>query len=162
VTPDGTPIPLLEQNRGRWDRLLIERGFTALLRARALGQPPGPYVLQAAIAAGHARAHDAGDTDWAQIASLYQLLGQLTPSPVVELNRAVAVGMVDGPAAGLSIVDAIAGDPALQGYHLLPTVRGDLLAKLGRLGEARAEFARAAQLTGNARERQVLLRRAAG
>ena len=160
VDPNGRPIPLLEQNRGRWDQLLIRRGFTALLRAGKLDRPYGPYVLQAAIAACHAGAHSARETDWDRIATLYETLIHLAPSPVAELNRAVAVAMASGPAAGLRIVDGLADQPALRGYHLLPTVRGDLLAKLGRMGEARAEFERAAELTGNAREREVLQRRA--
>jgi RNA polymerase sigma factor (sigma-70 family) len=160
VDPDGEPIPLLEQNRGRWDQLLIRRGFTAMLRARELGRPAGPYLLQAAIAACHAQARSAAETDWPRIATLYESLAQLTPSPVVQLNRAVAVAMAFGPAGGLRLVDELADQPALRGYHLLPAVRGDLLAKLGRLDEARAEFRRAAELTGNARERAVLRRRA--
>jgi predicted RNA polymerase sigma factor len=160
LDPDGDPVPLLEQNRGRWDQLLIRRGFTALLRARQLAGPPGPYLLQAAIAACHARARSAEETDWAAIVALYDTLVRLAPSPVVELNRAVAVGMAAGPAAGLAVVDELTGQPALRGYHLLPTVRGDLLARLGRRAEARAEFLRAAQLAGNARERAVLARRA--
>jgi RNA polymerase sigma-70 factor (ECF subfamily) len=159
IGPAGEPIPLLEQNRGRWDRLLIERGFTALLRAEKLGVPLGPYVLQGAIAACHAQAGEAGDTDWRRIATLYEALAHVAPSPVVELNRAVAVAMAYGPARGLEIVDAVAGE--LDGYHLLPSVRGDLLAKLGRAEEARAEFERAAALTRNERERTVLLDRAA-
>jgi predicted RNA polymerase sigma factor len=159
--PDGLPVPLPEQNRGRWDQLLIRRGFTALLRAQRLGGPPGPYVLQAAIAAGHARARTAAETDWRQIAELYRGLAALTPSPVVELNRAVAVAMADGPAAGLRIVDGLAGDPALAGYHHLPSVRGDLLARLGRHAEAAVEFRRAAALTRNAAERAALEKRAA-
>jgi RNA polymerase sigma factor (sigma-70 family) len=159
--PSGEPVPLHEQDRALWDRLLIHRGFAALLRAREIGAPPGPYVLQAAIAASHAQAATAADTDWAQIASLYGHLAEVAPSPIVELNRAVAVGMADGPEAGLRLVDAIAGDPALRGYPLLPGVRGDLLARLGRTAEARAEFERAAELTRNAPERRVLLGRAA-
>jgi len=167
TNPQGEPIPLLEQDRGRWDTILIQRGLSALERAEALGEL-GPYALQAAIAACHARAQTAEQTDWARIATLYAALGQLSPSPVVELNRAVAVGLAFGPAAGLELADALLDEPMLQGYHLLPAVRGDLLAKLGRhtekLGrhtEARAEFERAASLTRNERERQVLLRRAA-
>ncbi|MGE5287455.1 MAG: RNA polymerase sigma factor [Micromonosporaceae bacterium] len=159
--PNGEPIPLLEQNRGRWDQLLIRRGFTALLRAEQLGAPPGPYVVQAAIAACHARARTAEETDWEQIAALYNVLGRLMPTPVVELNRAVAVAMAHGPAEGLELVDALTSQPALKSYHLLPSVRGDLLAKLGRYEEARKEFERAASLTQNARERTVLLGRAA-
>jgi RNA polymerase sigma factor (sigma-70 family) len=160
VGPGGEPVPLLDQNRGRWDQLLIRRGYAALLRAERLGRPVGPYVLQAAIAACHARARRPEDTDWAAIAALYGSLGRLTPTPVVELNRAVAVAMADGPERGLEIVDAIAGSPGLRGYHLLPTVRGDLLARLGRVVEAQAEFARAASLTRNERERAVLRERA--
>jgi len=158
--PAGEPVPLLEQNRGRWDQLLIRRGFTALLRAEQAGAP-GPYVVQAAIAACHARAHTAAETDWPQIAALYQVLAALTPSPVVELNRAVAVAMASGPAAGLEIVDILAAEPALATYHYLPSVRGDLLARLGRHDEAAAEFRRAAALTRNAPERVILERRAA-
>ncbi len=159
--PGGEPIPLLEQDRGRWDRLLIRRGFAALLRAERLGQPPGPYVVQAAIAACHAQAATAADTDWPRIAALYQTLAAIAPSPVAELNRAVAVGMAHGPARGLELADRLATGPELRRYHLLPSVRGDLLAKLGRDDEARAEFERAAALTRNAQERAVLLRRAA-
>jgi RNA polymerase sigma factor (sigma-70 family) len=161
LSPDGDPIPILEQNRGQWDQLLIRRGFTALLRAEQAG-PPGPYVLQAAIAASHARARAAGDTDWEQIAALYQNLARLTPTPVVELNRAVAVAMAYGPARGLALVDVLASQQALANYHLLPSVRGDLLARLGRQDEARLEFERAASLASNARERALLLQRAAG
>jgi predicted RNA polymerase sigma factor len=160
LSPAGLPVPLPEQNRGRWDQLLIRRGFTALLRAER-GGPPGPYVLQAAIAACHARAHTAAETDWAQIAALYQALAALTPSPVVELNRAVAVAMADSPERGLEIVDGLAAEPALAGYHHLPSVRGDLLARLGRHDEAASEFRRAASLTKNIPERTVLLQRAA-
>nr|WP_067457198.1 RNA polymerase sigma factor [Actinomadura macra] len=159
--PSGEPVPLRDQDRGLWDRLLIRRGFAALLRAKEIGGPPGPYVLQAAIAACHAQAHTAEDTDWTQIASLYEILTRVTPSPVVELNRAVAVGMADGPAAGLALADALVDEPSLRGYHLLPSVRGDLLARLGRPAEARAEFERAAELTRNAPARKVLLDRAA-
>jgi predicted RNA polymerase sigma factor len=161
LSPAGLPVPLPEQSRGRWDQLLIRRGFTALLRAERLGGPPGPYVLQAAIAACHARAQTAADTDWRQIAMLYQALAALTPSPVVELNRAVAVAMADGPERGLEIVDSLAAEPALAGYHHLPSVRGDLLARLGRYDEAAGEFRRAAALTRNNPERTVLLQRAA-
>jgi predicted RNA polymerase sigma factor len=160
VGPSGEPILLLEQNRGRWDHLLIRRGLTALKRAEALGGAGGPYALQAAIAACHARARTPEETDWKRIAALYATLAQLTPSPVVELNRAVAVAMAFGPAAGLDLVDALTAEPALQGYHLLPSVRGDFLAKLGRYDEARGEFERAASLTQNARERALLLERA--
>jgi RNA polymerase sigma factor (sigma-70 family) len=157
----GLPVPLAEQNRGRWDQLLIRRGFTALLRARELGGPPGSYVLQAAIAACHARARAADGTDWPQIAALYQALAAISPSPVVELNRAVAVSMADGPERGLRIVDRLATEPALASYHYLPSVRGDLLVRLDRPGEAAAEFRRAASLTRNIPERTVLLQRAA-
>ncbi|MER7808546.1 RNA polymerase sigma factor [Streptomyces sp900116325] len=158
--PDGEPVLLAEQNRSRWDRLLIRRGYAALERANALGGAPGPYALQAAIAACHAHAVMYEETDWAVIATLYGLLVKAAPSPVVELNRAVAVSMAEGPEAGLALVDALAGDPALAAYHLLPSVRGDLLARLGRADEARAEFVRAAELTRNARERALLLARA--
>jgi RNA polymerase sigma factor (sigma-70 family) len=161
LSPTGEPIPLLEQDRGNWDQLLIRRGFTALLRAQQLGRPPGPYVIQAAIAACHARARSAGQTDWEQIAALYGKLIMLTPTAVVELNRAVAVAMAFGPARGLALADGLASRPELRSYHLLPSVRGDLLAKLGRTQEARVEFERAASLTRNARERAVLLQRAA-
>jgi predicted RNA polymerase sigma factor len=161
LSPDGVPVPLPEQDRGRWDQLLIRRGFAALLRAEQPGGPPGPYVLQAAIAACHARARTAAGTDWEQIALLYQALVALVPSPVVELNRAVAVAMADSPERGLQIVDGLATEPALAGYHHLPSVRGDLLARLGRREEAAAEFRRAAALTRNIPERAVLLRRAA-
>jgi RNA polymerase sigma factor (sigma-70 family) len=161
VGPAGEPVLLLDQDRARWDQLLIRRGLAALARAEALERAPGPYALQAAIAACHARARTGDETDWARIAALYAALAQLAPSPVVELNRAVAVAMAFGPAAGLKLVDALASDPLLSGYHLLPSVRGDLLAKLGRLDEARAEFMRAAALTRNARERALLLARAA-
>lgn len=161
LSPAGLPVPLPEQNRSRWDQLLIRRGFTALLRAERLGAPPGPYVLQAAIAACHARTHTAADTDWKQIALLYQALAALTPSPVVELNRAVAVAMADSPERGLEIVDGLAAKPTLAGYHHLPSVRGDLLARLGRHDEAAGEFRRAASLTRNTPERTVLLQRAA-
>jgi predicted RNA polymerase sigma factor len=161
LSPAGLPVPLPEQNRGRWDQLLIRRGFTALLRAGQLGGPPGPYLLQAAIAACHARARTASDTDWKQIATLYQALAVLAPSPVGELNRAVAVAMADGPERGLEIVDGLAAEPALAGYHHLPSVRGDLLTRLGRHDEAASEFRRAASLTKNIAERTVLLLRAA-
>jgi RNA polymerase sigma-70 factor (ECF subfamily) len=160
VGAGGEPILLLDQNRARWDRLLIRRGFAALARAETLGGALGPFALQASIAACHARALDPADTDWARIAALYDALAQLTPSPVVELNRAVAVSMAFGPQAGLAIVDAIAGDRALAGYHLLPSVRGDLLQRMGRDGEAAAEFRRAAAMTRNERERALLLARA--
>jgi predicted RNA polymerase sigma factor len=161
VGPLGEPVLLLEQDRGHWDQLLIRRGLTALGRAESLGGSPGPYSLQAAIAACHARARTAEETDWRRIASLYDALAQLVPSPVVALNRAVAVGMAFGPAAGLELVDSLTAEPALQSYHLLPSVRGDLLAKLGRADEARGEFERAASLTRNTRERDLLLGRAA-
>jgi len=160
VGPDGEPILLLDQNRARWDQLLIRRGLAALARAQAQG-PAGPYALQAAIAACHARARSAEATDWPRIVALYQQLAAITPSPVIELNLAVAVAMADGPQAGLARVDALATDPTLKSYHLLPSVRGDLLKKLGRLEEARAEFERAAALTQNAREKKLLLARAA-
>ncbi|MER7725432.1 RNA polymerase sigma factor [Streptomyces sp. NPDC096323] len=162
--PDGAVVLLADQNRARWDRLLIRRGLAALLRAgdtaAKAGQALGPYALQAAIAACHARTARFEDTDWATIAALYDRLAVLTPSPVVELNRAVAVSMAEGPAAGLVLVDALAADPALKGYHLLPSVRGDLLERMGRTDEARAEFVRAAELTRNERERALLLGRA--
>jgi len=159
--PSGEPILLLDQDRGRWDHLLVRRGLTALERAEALGGALGPYALQAAIAACHARARTGDETDWARIAALYDALAQLSPSPVVALNRAVAVSMAFGPAAGLELVDALMSEPALEQYHLLPSVRGDLLAKLGRSAEARVEFERAAALTRNAKERDLLLQRAA-
>jgi RNA polymerase sigma-70 factor, ECF subfamily len=158
--PTGEPILLLDQDRARWDQLLIRRGLAALERASRLNGSRGPYVLQASIAACHARARVAADTDWAAIVALYGELARLTPSPVVELNRAVAVSMASGPAAALSLVDAIVSEPALKNYHLLPSVRGDLLMKLGRFDEARPEFERAASLTRNARERDLLLGRA--
>ena len=158
--PAGEPILLLDQNRARWDHLLIRRGLAALERADALAASSGPYALQAAIAACHARALDVASTDWQRIAALYEQLGKLTPSPVIELNRAVAVGMAFGPAAGLELIERLSLNPALQSYHLLPSVRADLLFKLGRFAEARAEFERAALLTRNARERELLLNRA--
>jgi predicted RNA polymerase sigma factor len=169
--PKGEPILLLEQDRSRWDRLLIRRGLAALERAEQLALADdasraggtrglGPYALQAAIAACHARALRAADTDWQRIAALYDALAQLSPSPIVELNRAVALSMAYGPQAGLEVVDSLLDAPALKNYHLLPSVRGDLLAKLGRASEARAEFTRAASLTQNERERQLLLARA--
>ncbi|TMG40930.1 MAG: RNA polymerase subunit sigma-24, partial [Chloroflexi bacterium] len=161
VGPSGEPVLLLEQDRTRWDRLLIRRGLAALERAELLGGAMGPYALQAAIAACHARAATATETDWPRIVALYDAVAQLVPSPVVELNRAVAVGMAFGPQAGLDLVDALVGEPMLKTYHLLPAVRGDLLRKLGRSEEARAEFERAALLTENARERELLERRAA-
>jgi RNA polymerase sigma factor (sigma-70 family) len=159
--PGGAPILLLEQDRARWDQLLIHRGLAALAHAEALGGASGPYALQAAIAACHARARTAEETDWQHIAALYAALMQVTPSPIVELNRAVAVAMAFGPAAGLAIVDTLVADGTLADYHLLPSVRGDLLFKLGRLDEARAEFERAAEMTRNSRERELLLERAA-
>ena len=161
TSPRGKPVLLLDQDRRSWDRLLIGRGLAALERAERLGSGFGPYTLQAAIAACHARAPTAAATDWRRIAALYDALSQLAPSPVVELNRAVAVAMAFGPAAGLEIVDALRAEPALGNYHLLPSVRGDLLAKLGRSDEARAELKRAAELTRNERERALLLERAA-
>jgi RNA polymerase sigma factor (sigma-70 family) len=161
VGPSGEPILLLEQDRARWDQLLIHRGLTALARAEALGGTLGPYALQASIAACHARATTPDATDWTRITALYDALAQLTPSPVVEVNRAVAYAMAFGPAAGLEIADPLLTEPSLRHYHLLPAVRGDLLAKLGRFDEARAEFERAATLTRNARERALLLERAA-
>jgi RNA polymerase sigma-70 factor (ECF subfamily) len=165
TSPSGEPILLLDQNRARWDQLLIRRGLAALALAEAqakkTGDTLGPYALQAAIAACHARARTAEETDWARIVGLYGALSEITPSPVVELNRAVALAMLFGPAAGLEVVDALTAEPALKAYHLLPSVRGDLLHKLGRLDEARAEFERAASLTRNERERSLLLARAA-
>jgi len=160
VTASGKPTLLLDQDRALWDQLLIRRGLAALDRAQALGETPGPYLLQASIAACHARARTPEETDWLRIAGLYADLAQLMPSPVVELNRAVAVAMAFGPAAGLALVDGLTSDPALEKYHLLPAVRGDFLAKLGRLDEARLEFERAASLARNARERELLLERA--
>jgi RNA polymerase sigma factor (sigma-70 family) len=161
VGPSGEPILLLDQNRARWDQLLIRRGLAALKRAEELGGANGQYALQAAIAACHARARAPAETDWARIVALYDALARLMPSPVVELNRAVAVGMAFGPAAGLELVDSLTSEPSLKSYHLLPAVRGDLLDKLGRFDEARAEFERAASLTQNGRERTLLLERAA-
>ncbi|HEV3075111.1 MAG TPA: RNA polymerase sigma factor [Thermoanaerobaculia bacterium] len=161
IGPAGEPVLLLDQDRARWDHVLVHRGLAALERAEKLGGAFGPYALQAAIAACHARARTAAETDWARIAALYDALAQLAPSPVVELNRAVAIAMAFGPAAGLALVDELASEPLLEGYHLLPGVRGDLLAKLGRFEEARAELERAASLARNARERQLLLDRAA-
>jgi RNA polymerase sigma-70 factor (ECF subfamily) len=158
--PSGEPILLLDQNRAGWDRLLIGRGLTALDRARQLGGARGPYALQAAIAACHARAFRPEDTDWARIAGLYAILAEVSPSPVVELNRAVAVSMAFGPQAGLDLVDALTAEQSLRGYHLLPSVRGDLLLKLGRADEARAEFERAAELTSNQAERRLSRQRA--
>jgi len=165
TSASGEPVLLMEQDRARWDQLLIRRGLAALDRAedaaQAIGVAPGPYMIQAAIAACHARARAAEETDWRRIAGLYAALAARTRSPIVELNRAVAVAMADGPDAGLALADALQDEPSLQGYHLLPAVRADLLQKLGRLGEARAAFARAAELTRNGRERAMLLRRAA-
>jgi RNA polymerase sigma factor (sigma-70 family) len=160
TSPLGEPILLLDQDRGRWDQLLIHRGLAALDHAEKLGGTLGPYALQAAIAACHARARTPEETDWARIVTLYEALAQLAPSPVVELNRAVAVAMALGPAAGLALVDALNSEPSLKAYHLLPSVRGDLLRKLGRFEEARVEFERAATLTRNGRERELMLDRA--
>jgi predicted RNA polymerase sigma factor len=160
VSSSGEPILLLDQNRAHWDQLLIRRGFAALDRAEKLGGMGGPYALQAAIAACHARALSPEATDWARIVALYEALAQLAPSPIVELNRAVAVAMALGPAAGLEVVDGLIAEPSLRNYHLLPSVRGDLLKKLGRFDEARGEFERAAALTRNARERELLIDRA--
>jgi RNA polymerase sigma factor (sigma-70 family) len=159
VGPSGEPILLLDQNRAHWDQLLIRRGLTALERAERIGREPGWYALQAEIAACHARARAQEETDWAGIVALYDRLAHVAPSPIVELNRAVAVAMASGPAAGLELVDALAAEGSLENYHLLPSVRGELLKKLGRLDEARAEFERAASLTRNAKERELLLRR---
>ena len=161
IGPDGEIIPLFEQNRARWDQLLIRRGLAALERAEALGGEMGPYALQAAIAACHARARAPEETNWERIVALYDALAQLKPSPVIELNRAVAIGMAFGPAAGLEIVDELTTEPSLKDYHFLPAARGDLLARLGRNDEARMEFERAAALTRNERERELLLKRAA-
>jgi predicted RNA polymerase sigma factor len=161
VGPGGEPILLLDQDRTRWDRLLIGRGLAALAKAERIGGSLGPYALQAAIAACHARALRPEDTDWQRIVALYDALAELTPSPIIELNRAVAISMADGPEAGLDIVDSLTNEPALKSYHLLPAVRGDLLFKLGRLDEARSDFERAAFLTQNSRERKLLLDRAA-
>jgi RNA polymerase sigma factor (sigma-70 family) len=158
--PSGEPILLLDQDRGRWDQILIRRGFAALARAEHLGGARGPYALQAAIVACHARARTAEETDWERIVALYDALAELTPSPIVELNRAVAVSMAYGPAAGLKLVEALGSEPSLKMYHLLPSVRGDLLLKLGRPSEARPEFEHAASLTRNVRERELLLDRA--
>ena len=160
VGPSGEPIVLLDQNRAKWDRLLIQRGLAALQRAESLGGASGPFALQAAIAACHARARTADETDWVRIASLYQALAQVTPSPIVELNRAVAISMAYGPTEGLKLVDTLTSEPSLAHYHLLPSVRGDFLRKLGRFEEARVELERAASLTRNARERELLLERA--
>jgi RNA polymerase sigma factor (sigma-70 family) len=161
VGPSGEPVLLMDQDRGRWDHVLVRRGLAALARAEELGGGLGPYTLQASIAACHAQARTGEETDWGRIATLYETLARITPSPIVDLNRAVAVGMAVGPAAGLALVDALTTEPSLKSYHLLPSVRGDLLAKLGRTGEARDEFERAASLTRNMRERELLLTRAA-
>ena len=161
VAANGEPVLLLEQDRSLWDQVLVRRGLAALERAEQLGGARGPYALQAAIAACHARARVASETDWARIAVLYAALAQVAPSPIVELNRGVALSMGFGPAAGLEVIDPLVRDGALDGYHLLPSVRGDLLAKLGRFDEARAELERAASMTRNARERALLLERAA-
>jgi predicted RNA polymerase sigma factor len=158
--PSGEPVLLLDQNRAHWDQLLIRRGLAALDRAEKLGGSLGPYALQAAIAACHARARTGEETDWARIVALYGELARVSPSPIVELNRAVAVAMASGPAAGLELVDSLTSEPSLKSYHLLPSVRGDFLKKLGRFDEARSEFERAAELTRNARERELLLDRA--
>jgi predicted RNA polymerase sigma factor len=159
--PHGEPVLLLEQNRAAWDRVLIHRGLIALARGEALGETRGPYLLQAAIAVCHARAVTPADTDWVYITALYDELVRLVPTPVVELNRAVAVAMAYGPAAGLELADQLSAEGSLESYHLLPSVRGDLLARLGRYAEARGEFERAALLTRNARESRLLLDRAA-
>ena len=161
VSPSGKPVVLMDQDRSRWDHMLVRRGLAALERAEQLGGSAGPYALQAAIAACHARARTSSETDWPRIAALYDALSKITPSPIVELNRAVAISMAFGPAAGLAIVDELTSEPSLEGYHLLPTVRGDFLAKLGRNDEARAELERAASLTRNTTERDLLLERAA-
>lgn len=161
VSASGEPVLLMDQNRAQWDRLLIRRGLAALERCRKLSRPLGPYALQAAISACHAQAPAAADTDWARIAALYEALSRVAPSPIVELNRAVAISMAFGPAFGLQLVDELMREPALTEYHLLPSVRGDLLAKLGRMDEARSEFERAAAMTRNSREQQLLLKRAA-
>jgi RNA polymerase sigma factor (sigma-70 family) len=161
VGPSGEPVLLLDQDRARWDHVLVRRGLAALARAEQLGGAEGPYALQAAIAACHARARTGAETDWTRIADLYAVLARIAPSPIVDLNRAVAVSMALGPAAGLELVDQLTSEPSLKTYHLLPSVRGDLLAKLGRSDEARDEFERAATLTRNGRERDLLLRRAA-
>ena len=161
VGPSGEPVLLLDQNRSHWDQLLIGRGLTALRRSQELGGTRGPYALQAAISACHARARTPQETDWKQIVELYGELARVAPSPIVELNRAVAMGMAYGPAAGLELIEVLVDEPSLKSYHLLPTVRGDLLAKLGRFEEARVEFERAASLTRNAREQNLLMARAA-
>jgi predicted RNA polymerase sigma factor len=161
VGPSGEPILLFDQKRALWDQLLIRRGLRALERAEKLGGARGPYALQAAIAACHARARTPEDTDWPRIVALYTMLSEVVPSPIVELNRAVALGMAFGPQTGLDVIDGLTEEPLLRSYHLLPSVRGDLLVKLGRFHEARSEFERAASLTRNARERDLLLVRAA-
>jgi predicted RNA polymerase sigma factor len=160
VGRSGEPVLLLDQDRGRWDHLLIQRGLRALEQAERLGRTLGPYALQASIAACHARAYTAEETDWRKIAALYDALAETAPSPVVQLNRAVALSMVYGPSAGLEVVETLLGEPSMRSYYLLPSVRGDLLFRLGRVDEARAEFERAAGLTRNARERDLLLGRA--
>jgi len=160
VDAQGEPILLLNQDRSQWDQLLIHRGFDALERVEQLGGAAGPYAVQAAIAACHARARSGDETDWARIVTLYEALGRLNPSPIIELNRAVAVAMASGPAAGLALVDELVSEPSLKSYHLLPSVRGDFLFKLGHFDEARIEFERAAALTRNARERKLLMDRA--
>jgi predicted RNA polymerase sigma factor len=162
VSPSGEPIRLSDQNRGLWDHVQIERGLLALARAEADGQPRGPYWLQAAIAACHARARTAAETDWSRIAALYGELVVVAPSPIVELNRAIAVSMAEGPEAALAIVDRLSDEPLLRTYHLLPAARAEFLVKVGRMDDARAEFERAASLTRNARQRDRLLERAAG
>ena len=161
ITPTGEPVLLLEQDRGRWDQLAITRGLAALARGQSLTATPGPFLLQAELAACHARAREPGATDWARIVALYGELGRLTPSPVIELNRAMAVAMAEGPAAGLALVEALMTEPALKGYHLLPSARGELLERLGRFHEARKDFERAAGMTQNSRQRERLLWRAA-
>jgi RNA polymerase sigma-70 factor, ECF subfamily len=161
TTPSGEPVLLLEQDRGRWDQLAITRGLAALSRGQTLAQAPGPYLLQAELAACHARARTPKATDWARIVTLYGELGRIMPSPVIELNRAMAVAMVDGPGAGLELVDALMSEPALKGYHLLPSARAELLERLGRFEEARKDFERAAEMTQNSRQRERLLWRAA-
>lgn len=161
VSSTGEPVLLMDQNRAQWDRLLIRRGLAAIERSQKLGRPLGPYSLQAAISACHAQAPTAAETDWIRIAALYEALSRVTPSPIVELNRAVAISMAFGPAFGLQIVDELRAEPSLKGYHLLPSVRGDLLVKLGRFDEARIEFERAVSMTQNAREQELLMSRAA-
>jgi predicted RNA polymerase sigma factor len=161
TAPDGTPILLLDQNRALWDRMLIRRGLAALARAEAIGGIAGPYLLQASIAACHAEARTAAETNWVRIAALYSVLANIAPSPVVALNRAMAVAMAFGPQAGLDIADSLADEPTFRNYHFLPSVRADLLQKLGRTGEAKGEYERAASMTRNERERQMLLARAA-